>query len=185
MKYLIITIIIWSVLYNKCWSTEVNNTYRTFTYIDTINNVKTEHKYKIKAGSKFKIGKKVFIVDSIMIKMGEPEKIDYYSVDNDIIVNAIYKAEGGKKTKYPYGIVSIDTKGDEEYARKICYNTVRNNKVRFKNQTKYKDYIEFLGSRYCPIGASNDPNNLNKNWVTNVKYFIDKELSNEKRNNNI
>ena len=122
MKYILITIIIWLCLYNKCWPT------------------------------------------------------DYYNVDNDIIVNAIYKAEGGKNTKYPYGIVSIDTKGNEEYARKICYNTVRNNKVRFTKQTEYTDYIEFLGSRYAPVGATNDPTNLNKNWVKNTKYFINKAL---------
>ena len=124
IKYILITIIIWICLYNKCWPTEV----------------------------------------------------DYYNVDNNIIVNAIYKAEGGKNTKYPYGIVSIDTKGDEEYARKICYNTVRNNKKRFLKQSKYKDYIEFLGSRYCPVGAKNDPTGLNKNWIKNVKYFINKEI---------
>lgn len=33
-------------------------------------------------------------------------------------------------------------------------------------------YIEFLASRYCPIGADNDPQGLNKNWVKNVKYFL-------------
>lgn len=29
--------------------------------------------------------------------------------------------------------------------------------------------IEQIGSKYAPIGASNDPNNLNKNWIPNVK----------------
>jgi len=101
-------------------------------------------------------------------------EVDYLKVDNDTIVNAIYWAEGGANTKYPYGIVSIDTKGDVAYARKICYNTVRNNKARFLKQSTYTDYIEFLGSRYCPIGAENDPKGLNKNWVKNVKYFIAK-----------
>ena len=98
--------------------------------------------------------------------------IDYYSVKDEVIVNAIYKAEGGEKAKYPYGIVSIKT----DNPRKVCLNTVRNNKKRFMAQTKYNDYIEFLGSRYCPIGASNDPKGLNKNWVKNVKYFINKQI---------
>jgi len=98
----------------------------------------------------------------------------YIDTPNLTIVNAIYIAEGGANTKYPYGIVSIDTKGDEVYARKICFNTVRNNKVRFMKQEEYKCYIEFLGSRYAPIGAKNDPKGLNKNWVKNVKYYIDK-----------
>ena len=113
------------------------------------------------------------LIYTIMIFSNIAEaKVDYLKIDNNVIVNAIYWAEGGLKTKYPYGIVSINTHGDCKYARKICYNTVKNNKVRFKNQTKYKDYIEFLASRYCPIGAENDPNNLNQYWVKNVKYYI-------------
>lgn len=39
----------------------------------------------------------------------------------------------------------------------------------------FTDYIEFLGSRYCPVGADNDPQGLNKNWVKNVKYFLTKK----------
>ena len=108
------------------------------------------------------------------VAKGDTSYIDYLSITDEVIVNAIYLAEGGAKTRYPYGIVSIDTKGDCEYARKLCFNTVRNNKKRFRNQSKYTDYIEFLGSRYCPVGAKNDPTGLNKNWVKNVKYFINK-----------
>ena len=118
--------------------------------------------------------KYIILIMLLLISSSALAEIDYLKVDNDTIVNAIYLAEGGAKTKYPYGILSIDTKGDVAYARKICYNTVRNNKVRFNNQEKYTDYIEFLGSRYCPIGAENDPKGLNKNWVKNVKYFINK-----------
>jgi hypothetical protein len=92
---------------------------------------------------------------------------------NPEIVNrlaaAIYKAEGGDKTKYPYGIKSINTFGDKDKAKKICINTINNNWIRYNNQSKYTNYIEFLGSRYCPIGANNDPKGLNKNWVSNVK----------------
>ncbi|TBR16975.1 hypothetical protein EPO66_03605 [bacterium] len=87
------------------------------------------------------------------------------------IVEAIKRAENSKK--YPYGIKSINTHGDEAYARKICFNTVKNNRARFAKQTKYTDFIEFLGSRYCPIGAADDPTGLNKNWVKNVKYFLE------------
>lgn len=31
--------------------------------------------------------------------------------------------------------------------------------------------IEEIGAVYCPVGAKNDPNNLNKFWVTNVTKF--------------
>jgi hypothetical protein len=86
------------------------------------------------------------------------------------LADAIYKAENSKR--YPYGIVSIDTKGNEEYARKICKNTIRNQIARWKKESVKRPYLESLASRYCPIGASNDPQGLNKNWLKNVKWFL-------------
>jgi len=95
---------------------------------------------------------------------------------NEEICDAIYLAEGGEKTKYPYGIKSVKCSGEKE-CRKICINTVRNNKRRYREYgyKKYKTFLEFLASRYAPIGAKNDPKNLNKNWLKNVKYFLRKE----------
>lgn len=89
------------------------------------------------------------------------------------ILWAIFKAEGGYKAKYYFGIRSVKYK-DFEDAKRICLNTIRNNRKRFLEQNQYKDFIEFLGSRYAPIGAENDPKNLNKNWVKNVRYFLEK-----------
>ena len=85
---------------------------------------------------------------------------------DEAICNAIYKAENS--VKYPYGIKSVNTHGNKDYARKICLNTIRNNRVRFIKQSKYKDFIEFLGSRYCPPKLCS----LNTNWVKNVKYYL-------------
>ena len=31
-----------------------------------------------------------------------------------------------------------------------------------------RDFIDFLGARWAPQGAANDPTNLNANWVRNV-----------------
>ena len=87
---------------------------------------------------------------------------------NEEIVNAIYKAENSKK--FPYGIKSIDTKGDEAYARKICFNSVRNGRERWIKAGKPCDLITFIGKRYCPPKA----HELNSNWVKNVKYFLNK-----------
>ena len=90
-----------------------------------------------------------------------------FAYTDNQIANAIYRAENS--VKYPYGIKSINTHGNKDYARKICLNTIRNNRVRFAKQTKYKDFIEFLGSRYCPVSA----HKLNRNWVKNVKYWLE------------
>ncbi len=52
--------------------------------------------------------------------------------------------------------------------------TIRKNYERFnslssKERSKYADFIDFLGNRYAPIKADNDPGNLNSNWKRNVR----------------
>lgn len=97
------------------------------------------------------------------------------------IVNAIYIIEGGAKTKYKYGIKSIKTNNPKQ----ICINTVRNNTIRYKNQSKYTNYFEFLGSRYCPVEG--DRTGLNKNWTGNLQKILGKDFVNSINNklNNI
>jgi len=85
---------------------------------------------------------------------------------NEQIADAIYLAEGGAKTNHPYGIL---TKYKTTTPRQACINTIAHAKRDWNGQG---DFIEFLGSRYCPIGAKNDPTELNKNWVKNVKFFL-------------
>jgi len=91
------------------------------------------------------------------------------------IADAIYLAEGGARAKVPYGILSVKVK-DEAEARQVCLNTIRNNRKRYADYgyKQYPDYLSFLASRYCPVGASNDTSNLNKNWLKNVRYFLKK-----------
>ena len=99
---------------------------------------------------------------------------------NEQIVEAIYLAEGGKAATFAYGIRSVRYNSIAE-ARKICYNTVRNNRRRYANygHKQYPDYLSFLASKYAPLNVKNDPNNLNNNWLKNLKYFLKK---NAKRN---
>lgn len=92
------------------------------------------------------------------------------------IANIIYIIEGGDKTKYPYGIKSIDTGGNKEKARRICLNTIKNNYIRWQkaglvNNNKKIDYLDFLADRYCP--PSDDPIG-NKNWKKNIKKLLNK-----------
>jgi hypothetical protein len=37
--------------------------------------------------------------------------------------------------------------------------------------------IEQIGSKYCPVGAKNDPNGLNKYWVNGVKSFYNSYIA--------
>lgn len=98
-----------------------------------------------------------------------------YAYTDNQIADAIFQAEGGPKAKIPYGILSVKVK-DEAEARKVCLNTVRNNRKRYTDYgyKQYDTYLEFLASRYAPVGAGNDPHNLNQNWIKNVKYFLEK-----------
>lgn len=104
----------------------------------------------------------------------------YELIDQEKLANAIYLAEGGLKAKVPYGILSVKVK-DEKEARQVCLNTINNNLARWqwaKQNGDKMDFIQFLGDRYCPIGAGNDPKNLNSNWVRNVKslYLSDSNI---------
>lgn len=85
-------------------------------------------------------------------------------IDVGRLADAIYKAENS--VRYPYGIKSINTHGDMVYARRICINTIKNNIKRWQVAGCPKEFIEFLGDRYCP--KADDPKG-HKVWARNVK----------------
>ena len=92
-----------------------------------------------------------------------------YTVEDYVI--AIYHAEGGSR---PFGVLSVPCSG-YEHCRRICANTVRNNMRRYAEYgyKTYPDYLSFLASRYAPTkNATNDPQNLNRFWIKNVRYFL-------------
>ena len=79
--------------------------------------------------------------------------------------DAIYRTEGGAKTKHPYGIMSVKVSSAAE-ARKVCINTIRKNTVRWERAGQPGTFIEFLAGRYCPKSA--DPVG-NVRWIKNMK----------------
>ena len=89
------------------------------------------------------------------------------------IANAIYKAEGGAKAKVAYGILSVKVR-DEAEARQVCLNTIRNQRRRHSQHDCGLDYLSCLAKRYAPVGVANDPQGLNRNWLKNVRYHLDK-----------
>jgi hypothetical protein len=95
--------------------------------------------------------------------------ISAHAMNYEPMATAIYYAEGGARTRHPYGILAHYR---TTAPRQACINTIKRAEKRFKKQTKEKDFIVFLSKTYCPIGAANDPRGLNKNWVKNVKHFL-------------
>lgn len=82
--------------------------------------------------------------------------------DNEIAA-AIYCAEGGKGTRFPYGIKSINTGGNVAIAKAICLRTIRHGRERYRQAGYPGDFISFLGKRYAPGQGE---------WVHNVKWFL-------------
>jgi len=94
--------------------------------------------------------------------------------DNFIILLAIRKAENGGPGK-EFGIVHPKAwNTDLNTQAGWCASTIMRNRERYAKSDKSDDFITFLGNRYCPVGAKNDPTNLNKNWIKNVKYWVKK-----------
>jgi len=75
------------------------------------------------------------------------------TINTNAIADAIYVAEGGDKTKYPYGISKkksgIQTLNKDD-ARKICINTIGHAYSDWKAAGSKGDFIDFLSLKYCP-----------------------------------
>lgn len=88
--------------------------------------------------------------------------------DTEKLADAIYVIEGGKKTKYPYGIKSINTKGNAAKARQICINTIRNTHKRWIAANKPNKFLDYLADRYCPPSVDKVGN---QRWKVNIRKF--------------
>lgn len=92
------------------------------------------------------------------------------------LADAIYRAEGSDRTRYPYGIKSVTT----DNPRFVCINTIKHAWKDFERQTKKQyvntmpridrgtvtlPFIQFLGQRYCPESVDRVGY---RNWTNNV-----------------
>lgn len=81
------------------------------------------------------------------------------------LADAIYQAEGGSKTRYPYGVLSIQTKDP----RGVCLRSITNNWHRWEAAGKTNAFVDFMADRWCPKSA--DPQG-NRNWKRNVRKLM-------------
>lgn len=114
----------------------------------------------------------IVIVSLVMVLTARAEE---YS--DTQIAEAIFRAEGGAKAQYAYGIRSVSYKTIDE-ARRICLNTIRNNRRRYADYgyKQFGSYLEFLASRYCPTKGklSRAEKRVNKYWLKNVRRFLER-----------
>jgi hypothetical protein len=95
--------------------------------------------------------------------------LNCWGLDFERLADAIGKAENSKS--HPYGIM-------QHYAhttpRAACINTVRHQHTIWQSKrlkSNPGEFLVFLASTYAPVGAANDPNGKNKNWVKNVNFY--------------
>lgn len=97
------------------------------------------------------------------------------TINFDALAEAIHKAEGGDKTRYPYGIqIKSPFGGFKQFtkakAKEICIRTCRNNYDQWRPPLRLlrytaADFIAHLSLTYCTD---------HKNWTKNVTYFYER-----------
>lgn len=93
---------------------------------------------------------------------------------------AVKHAENNKRN---HGVLSIKTTNPS----KVLKTSVDNNMKRFTAgktpapwiKERPAKFVDFMQRRWAPVGAENDPNNLNKNWAPNVRGYLQKQYPNE------
>lgn len=70
-----------------------------------------------------------------------------------------------------YGVLSEKVSSPKE-ADKILNKSVYNNFLRWIQAGRPNKFVDFMRDRWAPLGAENDPNNLNYNWSNNVRKLL-------------
>lgn len=92
------------------------------------------------------------------------------------LLAAIRVAENGGPGR-EFGVLSVSAPDYQSQAQ-IAARSIQNNQQRYESATGQsatdstgrftESFIAFMGQRWAPIGAGNDPSGLNINWIGNV-----------------
>jgi hypothetical protein len=98
------------------------------------------------------------------------------SADNrnfERIADAIFLAEGGNKTRFPYGVRIWDLERAQWRPsltpRAECLAIIRRQHDCWAGKDRPGDFINFLARVYCPV---TDSDQGQQNWIRNVKHFL-------------
>lgn len=90
------------------------------------------------------------------------------------MAEAVKFAENNKRN---HGVLSVKTTNPS----KVLNTSVANNLDRFMTGAPSNEnydnsgtqrFVDFMQQRWAPIGAENDPKNLNANWSPNVRHYL-------------
>jgi len=88
--------------------------------------------------------------------------------DDGRIANAIFRAEGARHARVPYGILSVKVRDPAE-ARQVCLNTIHDARARWLADGRPGGFIDFLADIYCPAQMDRAGN---RHWKHNVEFFL-------------
>lgn len=116
-------------------------------------------------------------------KMGPKTRAALRTYFAPLMRRAIVAAEGNSKN---YG-VKVGESSDPNENYRTMSRSVNNTLDRFMdgqpnlNRPSYEDvpFVDYMQKTWAPIGAKNDPDNLNPNWAPNVRDSLRKQLSPE------
>ncbi len=95
------------------------------------------------------------------------EVADEYHLEGEarLLLFVIRKVENGRKGR-EFGVL-----------HPAAINTTYRNQCQWAAGTIKKRFhgdLKAFADRWCPVGAENDPQGLNKNWYKNAKYYMEK-----------
>jgi hypothetical protein len=85
-------------------------------------------------------------------------------------IAAMVRAEGGEAAFVRAVRCSIPTCADFAEAHEIAITTLNHAlwDYAMNHDLAPRGFVDFLASRWAPVGVANDPTNLNANWPGNV-----------------
>lgn len=82
------------------------------------------------------------------------------------LVQAVVQAEGDILKAVQCSLPHISTRADALDV--LCRSAVHRMGDFIREQGHREAFVTYFGSKWAPLGATNDPHNLNANWVHNV-----------------
>jgi hypothetical protein len=89
----------------------------------------------------------------------------HFGVDAALI-QAVVNAEGNILRAVQCTFPSVQTR--EKALDIVCRSAVHAMNDFIRARGEQSDFVTFWGAKWAPLGASNDPHDLNANWVPNV-----------------